>query len=196
MRLKIKETIDEIQGGNVGLEERVKERTTELEQLMEEVSRLHAMRELDRLKSEFVSSISHELRTPLGFIIGYVTTLLRSDVPHSEETRQEFLQIIKEESEKLQELIENLLDTSRIQAGSFAIEKKPTDIGELAQKVVEKVQSITDHHSFRLRFEPSLPSVSGDARRLEQVLHNLLDNAINYSPQTSQIFISGESKNN
>ncbi len=110
-------------------------------------------------------------------------------MPHSEETRQEFLQIIKEESEKLQELIENLLDTSRIQAGSFAVEKRPTDIAELAQKVVEKVQSVAGEQSFLLHLD-SLPSVSGDSRRLEQVLHNLLDNAIKYSPQGSQITIS------
>ena len=195
MRLKIKESIDEIQRWNVELEKRVKERTGELEQLMEEVSQLHAMRELDRLKSEFISSISHELRTPLGFITGYITTLLRSDVPHSEETRQEFLHIIKEESEKLQELVENLLDTSRIQAGSFTVEKKPVDLGELTQKVVERVKSIADSHSFRLRFESSLPSVLGDNRRLEQVLHNLLDNALKYSPQGSQITISSKVKN-
>ncbi len=195
MRLKLKESIDEIQRWNVELEERVKERTRELEQLMEEVTRLHAMRELDRLKSEFISSISHELRTPLGFITGYATTLLRSDVPHSGETRQEFLQIIKEESEKLSDLVENLLDTSRIQAGSFAVEKRPTDIVELTRKVVEKVQSITDRHSLLLHFAPLPPSVPGDSRRLEQVLHNLLDNAIKYSPQDSQITISGEIKN-
>ncbi len=195
MRLRLKESIDEIQGWNVELEERVTDRTRELEQLMEEVSRLHAIRELDRLKSEFISSISHELRTPLGFITGYVTTLLRPDVPHSEETRREFLQIIEEESQKLLELVENLLDTSRIQAGSFTVEKKPIDIGELVQKVVEKVESITDQHSFLLRFEPMLPSLPGDARRLEQVLHNLLDNAIKYSPRSSQITISGEMKN-
>jgi K+-sensing histidine kinase KdpD len=131
----------------------------------------------------------------LGFITGYVTTLLRSDVPHSEETKREFLQIIKEEGEKLQELVENLLDTSRIQAGSFAVEKQPTDIAELAQKVVEKVQSITDRHSFLLHFEPLLPSVPGDSRRLEQVLHNLLDNASKYSPQGSQITVSGKIEN-
>ncbi len=194
MRLRLKDSIDEIQSWNVKLEERVKERTKELEEAMEEVARLEAVRQMDRLKSEFISSISHELRTPLGFITGYVTTLLRSDVPHSEETRQEFLQIIKEESEKLLELVENLLDTSRIQAGSFTVEKGPIDISELARKVVEKVKSITDRHSFLLSFEPTLPLVPGDSQRLEQVLHNLLDNAIKYSPHGSQITISGEIK--
>ncbi len=194
MRLKLKESIDEIQGWNVQLEERVIERTKELEQLMDEISSLYAMRELDRMKSEFISSISHELRTPLGFITGYVTTLLRSDVSHSQETRQEFLQIIKEESETLLELVENLLDTSRIQAGSFIVEKNPTDLVELTQKVVERVKLIADSHSFRMRFDSAFPCVPGDSRRLEQVLHNLLNNAIKYSPQGSQINISGEIK--
>ena len=195
MRLKLKESIDEIQRWNVKLEERVKDRTRELEQLMEEVSRLHAIRELDHLKSEFISSISHELRTPLGFIKGYVTTLLRTDVSHSKKTGREFLQIIEEESDKLQELVENLLDTSRIQARSFTVEKKPIDIVKLARKVVEKVQSITDGYSLLLSFEPSLPSVPGDSRRLEQVLHNLLDNAIKYSSQGSRTTISGKMEN-
>ena len=192
MRVRLKNSIDEIQSWNIKLEEKVKGRTKELEQMMEEVSKLHAMRELDRMKSEFISSISHELRTPLGFITGYVTTLLRSEVPHSEETRREFLQIIKEESERLLELVENLLDTSRIQAGRFTVEKKPINIAELARKVVEKVKSITDSYSLLLSFEPSLPSVLGDSQRLEQVLHNLMDNAIKYSPHGSQITISGE----
>jgi K+-sensing histidine kinase KdpD len=91
--------------------------------------------------------------------------------------------------------VEDLLDTSRIQAGSFAVEKKPTDIKELAQKVVEKVQSITDQYSFLLHFDPKLRSVPGDSRRLDQVLQNLLDNAVKYSPQGSQITISGKMKN-
>ena len=195
MRLKLKDSIDEIQRWNVELEERVTERTKELEQLMEEVSRLHAIREVDRLKSEFISSISHELRTPLGFITGYVTTLLRPNVPHSEETRQEFLQIIEEESEKMLELVENLLDTSRIQAGSFTVEKEPIAIEALARKVVERVESITDQYSLFLSFDPKLTSVLGDSRRLEQVLYNLLDNAVKYSPQGSQITISGKLKN-
>jgi signal transduction histidine kinase len=194
MRLRLKEYIDSIRGWNVELERRVKERTKELEETTEEVTRLEAARQMDRLKSEFISSISHELRTPLGFITGYTTTLLRSDVSHSKETRQEFLQIIKEESEKLLELVENLLDTSRIQIGSFAVETMPMDIGELAQNVVKKVESITDQYSLLLSFDPKLPSILGDSRRLEQVLLNLLENAIKYSPQGSQITISGERK--
>jgi signal transduction histidine kinase len=194
MRLRLRDSIDEIQRWNAKLEERVKVRTRKLKHTLEKVSKLNAIREADRLKSEFISSISHELRTPLGFITGYVTTLLRSDVSHSEETTQEFLQIIKEESEKLQELVENLLDTSRVQAGSFAVEKRPIDIMELVQKVVEKAQLITDQHSFVLRFDPSLPLTPGDSRRLEQVLHNLVDNATKYSPRGSQITVSGMSE--
>lgn len=195
MRLKLKESIEEIQSWNVELEQRVEARTKELELMVDEISELHVIRKMDRMKSEFISSISHELRTPLGFITGYVTTLLRSDVPHGEETKREFLQIIKEESERLGDLVEDLLDTSRIQAGSFAVEKKPVDIGELVKKVAEKVESATNQHSLVLSIDPNLPPVPGDSRRLEQVLHNLLDNAIKYSPQGDQITISGKLKN-
>ncbi len=195
MRLRLKKSIEEIQSWNVELEQRVEARTKELELMVDEISELHVIREMDRMKSEFISSISHELRTPLGFITGYVTTLLRSDVPHSEETKREFLQIIKEESERLGDLVEDLLDTSRIQAGSFAVEKKPVDIGELVQKVAGKVKLTTNQHSLVLSIDPDLPSVPGDSRRLEQVLHNLLDNAIKYSPQGDQITISGKLKN-
>jgi signal transduction histidine kinase len=192
MRLRLRESMDRMEAWNTELEEKVKKRAQKLEEVMGEVSQLHTMRELDRVKSEFISSVSHELRTPLGFIKGYVTTLLRSDVHHPGETRREFLQIIEEESEKLQELVENLLDASTIQAGSFAIDKKPVGIPELAKQAVERAQTTTDRHSFSLRFDTLPPTVPGDPRRLEQVLHNLLDNAVKYSPPGGRITISGE----
>ncbi len=195
MRLKLKDSMDEIHGWNVKLENKVEERTKELEAVMEEVTRLEAISQLDRLKSEFISSISHELRTPLGFITGYVTTLLRSGVPLDEETRREFLQIIKEESEKLNELVENLLDTSRIQAGGFTIEKQATDIKEIVNKTTERMRLITNGYSFLLDFDPLFSAVPGDPRRLEQVIHNLLDNAVKYSPENSRITVSGRMKN-
>ncbi|MEE8354044.1 MAG: HAMP domain-containing protein, partial [Dehalococcoidales bacterium] len=96
MRQKLRDSFDT-------LESKVEERTRELERAMEELGQLRAVRELDRLKTEFISSISHELRTPLGIITGYVTTLLREDIPHSEETKQEFLEVIREESDKLKD---------------------------------------------------------------------------------------------
>src|SRR3990172_3554518 len=87
----------------------------------EELAELQAEAELERLKAQFISQVSHELRTPLGFIKGYVTTLLRPDVSPDDETRREFLTVIHEESQRLEALVEELLDTSRIRAGSFTV---------------------------------------------------------------------------
>ena len=78
--------------------------------------------ELDRLKSDFVSMVSHELRTPLGLIKGYIGTLLRRDTPLDEATREEFLQVVDEETDRLTELVTNLLDMSRIEAGTLRVD--------------------------------------------------------------------------
>ncbi len=191
MRLKLKDSFEEIKGWNLELEERVRKRTEELKQTLEEINELKNMRELDRIRAEFVSSVSHELRTPLGLITGYATTLLRPDVAHSEETRKEFLQIIREEGEKLAELVDNILDNSRIQAGKFDMDKTPTNVTELVQRTVAKVRSVTKGHSFLTHLKPS-PSISADSRRLEQVMFNLLDNAVKYTPQGGEITVSVE----
>ena len=118
-------------------------------------------------------------------------SLLRSDVPHTEEVKREFLQIITEESGKLQELVENLLDTSRIQAGAFIVDKKHINIEELAKQIMVRAQTTTTRHLFLLEFDP-LPEVQADPRRLEQVLQNLLDNAIKYSPNGGRITVTGK----
>lgn len=192
MRLKLKASLDSLRSWNLELEKRVEERTRELERLHHEIATLQTIREAERMKAEFISGISHELRTPLGFIKGYVTTLLRPEVKPSEETQKEFLQIIKEESEKLQILVENLLDTSRIQAGNFNIEKRTVNFIELTKRVIEKVKAVTEFHSLTYKFESFLPTIQGDPQRLEQVIQNLLDNAIKYSPKGGKITVSGK----
>jgi len=147
---------------------------------------------MERLRSEFVSSVSHELKTPLGFIKGYVTTLLRTDVLPSEATRREFLEVIRDEAGKLQELVDNLLDTARLQAGGLMVDKKPVDLGALARSVVEKARETSPMHRFALEFPDVFPLVLGDERRLEQVLNNLIDNAVKYMPDGGTIRVRGE----
>ncbi|MBI4334501.1 MAG: HAMP domain-containing protein [Chloroflexi bacterium] len=195
MRLKLKESLDSLRSWNTELEKRVEERTRELERLHHEIAKLQAMREAERMKAEFISGISHELRTPLGFIKGYITTLLRPELRPSKETQKEFLEIIREETEKLQALVENLLDTSRIQAGSFTIDKIPVNMLELTRKATEKAQVMTRLHSLAYEFDPLLPLIRGDPQRLEQVLQNLLDNAVKYSPGGGKITVSGVLEN-
>lgn len=192
MRIKLKLSLEETTLWGRELETRVKERTRELEQRNKELARLEALRALDQLKSEFISSVSHELRTPLGFIKGYVTTLLRQDVPMEEETRREFLGIIVEETDKLQELIENLLDASRLQAGSLSVEKRPINLRDLVERLLGRAGRNSQMHSLVNSLPPSIPPVQADPRRIEQVMANLVDNAINYSPQGGRITIGGQ----
>ncbi|HEX9029167.1 MAG TPA: histidine kinase dimerization/phospho-acceptor domain-containing protein, partial [Anaerolineales bacterium] len=93
--------------------------------LIERVASLEARRRLDSLQDDFIATISHELLTPLGFIKGYATTLLREDTTWDESTRREFLTIIDEEADRLRELIDNLMDSSRLQAGTMRMSFQP-----------------------------------------------------------------------
>ena len=148
-------------------------------------------REAEEMKSTFISVISHELKTPVALIKGYAGTLNREDANWDKETVRDSLAVIEEETDRLTELIDNLLDISRMQAGAFKLEIGFVDLRLLADKTVEKFRTQTDRHTFVLDFPPDLPTVPGDEGRLRQVLDNLLSNAIKYSPDGGQIRVSG-----
>ena len=103
-----------------------------------ELRRLEARHEVQRLRSELISAVSHELRTPLGFIKSYATTLLREDTPIEPGTRRQFLEIIDEETVKLEHMIDELLDASRLQAGRLPIDPQPVRLGALVARAVGK----------------------------------------------------------
>jgi two-component system sensor histidine kinase KdpD len=142
------------------------------------------------MKSQLLSTVSHELRTPLASIKGFATTLLRQDVDWDETTRREFLAIIDEESDRLSELIGNLLDMSRIEAGTLRVEPEPMDVQPLIKETVAKYQVLTREHRLQAHFPKALPSVWGDPRRVRQVLRNLVENAVKYSPGGGRITVS------
>jgi signal transduction histidine kinase len=147
-------------------------------------------KELDQMKSQLLSTVSHELRTPLASIKGFATTLLRRDVDWDETTKREFLAIIDEESDRLSELISNLLDMSRIEAGTLRVEPEAMDLQPLIQETVDEYQVLTHEHLFEAQLPQPLPKVWGDPRRIRQVLRNLVENAVKYSPGGGRITIS------
>ncbi len=163
-------------------------------QLTKEAEEAQALHEADRLRSEFISSVSHELRTPLTLIKGYSTSLLRQDASWDVETQREFLQIIDEKTDELRDLIDKLLQSAKLEAGALKLEKEPVLLPRLARKVVEDTTLRVKKHKFTLEFAPSFPVVEADVRCLEQVLRNLVENAIKYSPEDSEIAITGEVK--
>ncbi|MCE7990060.1 MAG: PAS domain-containing protein [Caldilinea sp. CFX5] len=148
-------------------------------------------REEEEIKSTFTSIISHELKTPVALIKGYAQTLARPDAAWDAETARQSLQVIEEEADRLESLINNLLDVSRIQASGLRLDYADVNLERLARKVVEAYRTQTAEHQLEVDFPAALPLVWGDEERLRQVLTNLVSNAIKYSPQGGLIRIGG-----
>ena len=149
---------------------------------------ISAEEEVDRLKDEFLSTVSHELRTPLGFIMGYGTTLLLPDAPEDRTETRRCVQVMVDASKELQELVDNLLDMTKIGAGSLSVIPEPVRLDQLVRSAVERIRIRGEAHRFDASSLPrSLPPVRADAHRIEQVLYNLLDNAIKYSPEGGHV---------
>ncbi len=138
-------------------------------------------KELERMKSALLSTVSHELRTPLATIKGYASTLLAADVNWDAESQQEFIEIISTEADRLAELVRNLLDMSRIEAGMLKIHREPYSLNDLATQVVDRVPSGA-RGRIKLDLDPWLLPAPLDASRIETVIRNLVDNALKYSP--------------
>jgi signal transduction histidine kinase len=149
-------------------------------------------REAEEIKSTFISVISHELKTPVALIKGYVGTLRREDANWDREIVRDSLAVIEEEADRLTGLIENLLDASRLQAGGLSINPSDVDLNSVASRIAKHFQTQSIIHQIVVDFPEDFPVINGDETRLEQVLSNLVSNAIKYSPQGGEIRISGQ----
>ncbi len=154
---------------------------------------IRRLREVENLRSTFLSMLGHELQTPLSIIKGYTNTLARSDAEWNQRTLQEGLQVIEEECDRLSKLVDRLLLASRIESRTITLKKEAVLLSALAAKVVRRLESVTSKHKFELDFEPDFPEVYVDPDRMEDVLTNLVDNAIKYSPKGGRIAIVGRS---
>jgi signal transduction histidine kinase len=142
------------------------------------------LRDLKRqmqLQEDFVSTISHELRTPLGFIKGYSTSLLRQDTSWDDETQKEFLTIIDEEADRLSLLIENVLESARLQSKTLPLRFQPLRLDAVLRDVIMRIRSRQKELDVSMELE-TVPPISGDGVRLAQVFENLFTNAIKYAP--------------
>ena len=162
--------------------------------LFRSLARMEALYEADRLRSEFVAMISHELRTPLTSIKGYATTLLRPDVQWNNQTGTEYLSIISEECDKLMQLIDNILEVSKIEAGALRIFPEPIQIGEVVVRAVTEARRRSPEAVVEMDVPPaeSVPFVFADAQRIIQVLRNLIQNGLKYSPRNPHLVVAVE----
>ncbi|HWQ16171.1 MAG TPA: response regulator [Roseiflexaceae bacterium] len=143
---------------------------------------LRQLREVERLKSDFVALVSHELRTPLAAIKGASETIRRGVAARDPARVREFMQIIDEQSDRLQELIDNLLSLSQLEAGALRLRREQIPLPPLIQSVLRRQRERAGGLRLQADLPAHLPPVSADPRRIEQVLSNLIDNARKFSP--------------
>jgi signal transduction histidine kinase len=148
-------------------------------------------KELDRMKSALIATVSHELRTPLAAIKGNITSLLADDVQWDAATQREFLEVASAETDRLAALVTDLLDLSRIQAGTFVVHRELCELATLVQRAAARVRP-TIATRLGVDLPAGLPAFHADPPRIEAVLRNLLENAARYSPPDSFIRLSAE----
>lgn len=150
--------------------------------------------EVDRLKSEFVATVSHELRTPMTSIRGYVDVLLMGAAGALSENQIHFLDIIRSNTERLNVLVTDLLDISRIESGRITLAPQPVSLEEITKDVMDDFQSRSKDDEktmeFSLDITRELPTVNADPDRLRQIINNLVENAYHYTPENGQITVS------
>jgi signal transduction histidine kinase len=148
-------------------------------------------RGIERLKSEFVATVSHELRTPLAAVYGAAMTLRRRDVELDDDHRGRLLAVIAGESDRLARIVDQVLAASRLESGSFAFSVEHCDPGRLALEVVEAARAHAPGGvAIELGVEDDLPDVAADPDMLRQVLANLVENAVKYSPDGGRVIVS------
>ena len=156
-----------------------------------DISRL---REVERMKSEFVSMVSHELRTPLGLIKGYASTLLNPQLAVDEATSHRFLLGIDGAADRLAKLIENILSASRMESGLFRLTTQKMDISHVIGNAVATARATAKGKEISLELESKPVEVEGDRVQIELVMDNLLGNAIKYSPMGKPIHVKVRSR--
>jgi PAS domain S-box-containing protein len=151
------------------------------------------LEEVEKLRNEFLGIVSHELRTPLTAIKGSAATVLGSRRPLSEAEMRDFFEIIDEQADRLRDLVDNLLDMTRIEAGSLSVSTAPADLGEMLDEATATFARSGGAHEIEVQIPAELPPLDADRRRIGQVLGNLLSNAAKFSPATAPIHIAASS---
>jgi PAS domain S-box-containing protein len=178
---------EQIRALNEELEQRVRDRTAELERAYEE------LKKLDEMKDVFLSSVSHELRTPLTSIRSFSEILLRYD-EEDPQTRREFLEVIYSESKRLTRLINDVLDLSKIESGRMAWHDELLSLEEVCRYAIKAQQPLIEAKSLEVSLSSTvgLPLAVADRERIQQVVTNLLDNAVKFSPEGGRILVRAE----
>jgi two-component system, OmpR family, phosphate regulon sensor histidine kinase PhoR len=160
-----------------------------------EKTTVEELRRLSALRADFVSLVSHELRSPMASVIGSAKTLRQRWRDLTPEQRDSFLALIDHEANRLAELVADVLDTSRIESGTFNYTFSDVDVGEIVRESATAAQSGQDEVQVRTDVTTPLPTLRGDRQRLRQVVTNLIDNAVKYSPAGAEVDVEAFANN-
>ena len=168
----------------------IRSEEAEVESVVVTLQDLTSLEELERLRAEFLAVVSHELRTPLTSVKGSITTLLDPSTSLNPVETLQFHQIIDAQTDRMRELIADLLDVARIESGTLSVYPKPTEVVVLVDEANNVFQSGGAKHTLLIDLDPDLPRITADRLRMIQVLSNLLSNAAKHSPETLPIRVS------
>jgi two-component system, OmpR family, sensor histidine kinase KdpD len=146
--------------------------------------------QVGRTRSGFLSAVTHNLRTPLASIKAASSTLRAPELDLTADDRAELLDTIYDETERLERLVTNILELSRIRAGGLEVQRQPVDLRDLAQAAIRRLRPLARAHRVRLDVPPRLAEVEVDVQMMEQVFGNLLENALRFAPPGSEILVS------
>ncbi len=166
---------------NEELDQRVKDRTAELETATEE---------LRKHRNEFIAMVGHEFKNPLSVIKGVAATAVGSQRPFDLSESHEAFEMINEQADRLRDLVDNLLDITRVDAGTLSFNREPLDLSLLIDEATRHFAFIGGGHPVRTILSPGLPPVNADKRRIGQVISNLLSNAAKFSDESAPIDLS------
>ena len=175
---------------------------TELQDAFERASQAKALEQSERLKSALLDAVTHDLRSPLTSIKASVTTLLEDSHPETgdgvagtldTEERLEMLEVIDEETDRLNRFIEGLMELARIEAGEMHLRRRWGSVDEIVTAALDRAAPLTRHHQIQVRLDDGLPPVRVDHRAVAEVVYTLVDNAAKYSPEGTGIIVEARS---
>ncbi len=170
----------------------------ELQEAFEKASQAEALKQSEKLKSALLDAVTHDLRTPLTSIKASVTMLLEESQENAvhitlePQGREELLEIIDEETDRLNDFVESMVEVARFEAGEFHLRKTPANVGEIISDTLQRAEGLTANNQISIQVANNLPKVAADSKAISEVIYNLIDNAVKYSPPKSKITVSAK----